>query len=388
MHLILQRSLDVEKSRLYLPCRSMEDGMKLCVISFTRNGRRLAEHIAKALHEVETVLYTKYKGGTDETPGVVSGGMSGAASAFAKTSFVETSLNEWAKVQMEERNALLFIGACGIAVRAIAPYLTDKLHDSPVLVMDERGEYVIPILSGHMGGANELACYLSEKTGAVPVITTATDIYDKFAIDLFAKENDLYIVNKEGIANVSAKVLAGEEITVSIEPGYDDRIPVEMCRVSYPPVQHVDILITSKDDVHDAAILLKPKEFAIGLGCKKGKSAGEIEDFIMRKLQEYGVSTMQIFALSSISIKSEERGIIRWCRKERIPFLTYTAEELQAVEGKIKKSSFVQEHVGVDNVCERAALRACGESGQLICAKYAENGMTFALAKRVRKRQG
>ena len=108
----------------------------------------------------------------------------------------------------------------------------------------------------------------------------------------------------------------------------------------------------------------------------------------MRKLQEYGVSTMQIFALSSISIKREERGINRWCRKERIPFLTYTAEELQAVEGKIKKSSFVQEHVGVDNVCERAALRACGESGQLICAKYAENGMTFALAKRVRKRQG
>lgn len=368
--------------------------MKLCVISFTRNGRQLAEHIEKMLHgqnrvdnELETILYTKYKGSVDETPDALFNEMQEEVPGFAQSSYVASSLGEWTKEQMEERNALLFIGACGIAVRAVAPYLEDKLHDGPVLVMDERGTYVIPILSGHVGGANELARYLSEKTGAVPVITTATDINDKFAVDLFAKENDLSIVNKEGIAEVSAKVLAGEEITVSAEPGYDSGLPEGVRVEAYPPMRHVDILITSEENVHDAAILLRPKEYAIGLGCKKGKRVDEIEEFVVRKLKECGISTTQIFALSSISLKSKEQGIIRWCRKERIPFVTYTVEELQAVEGDFTKSSFVQAQVGVDNVCERAALKACGEGGQLVCEKCAGNGITFALAKRVRKGQ-
>ncbi|MDE6846636.1 MAG: cobalamin biosynthesis protein, partial [Lachnospiraceae bacterium] len=312
--------------------------------------------------------------------------------------FVEMPVGEWTKIQMQEKNGILFIGACGIAVRAVAPYLTDKLHDSPVLVMDERGEYVIPILSGHMGGANELACYLGEKTGALPVITTATDINDKFAVDLFAKKNELSIINKEGIAKVSSKVLAGEEVTVSIEPGYEGslvwesgikerkgELPEKVHMLSYPPTQYVDIVITSKADLFDAAICLRPKEYAVGLGCKRGKSADEIDDFIKRKLQEYSVPVTEIFALSSISRKSDEQGIIKWCRKENIPFRTYTAEELQTVEGDFKRSSFVKEQVGVDNVCERAALRACGKTGQLICTKCSENGMTVAIAKRVRK---
>lgn len=106
---------------------------------------------------------------------------------------------------MAARHALIFIGACGIAVRAIAPWIMDKLHDSPVLVADEMGKYVIPLLSGHVGGANELAVRLAGALGAIPVITTATDLHDSFAVDIFAKRNDLRICNREGIAKVSAK---------------------------------------------------------------------------------------------------------------------------------------------------------------------------------------
>ena len=103
--------------------------------------------------------------------------------------YVEEGMGEWAGKQMAEKHTLLFIGACGIAVRAIAPYITDKLHDSAVLVMDEGGNYIIPILSGHVGGANEIAVKIAVEIGAVPVITTATDINGKFAVDLFAKRN-------------------------------------------------------------------------------------------------------------------------------------------------------------------------------------------------------
>ncbi|MCM1122480.1 MAG: cobalt-precorrin 5A hydrolase [Eubacterium sp.] len=355
--------------------------MKLSIISFTENGKRLAEDIAAKLCEC------------DQTGCILI--------LQAETSFREMPVREWTKIQMQERNAMLFIGACGIAVRAIAPYLTDKLHDSPVLVMDERGKYVIPVLSGHVGGANEIARYLGRITGAEPVITTATDLNDKFAVDLFAKENDLCILNKEGIAKVSSKALADEEITVSIEPGYESGLvwregyrgqngglPENIHKVPYPPTQYVDIVVTAGNDAFDAAVILQPREYAIGLGCRKGKSAAELDHFIRGKLSEYGIAVSQVFALASISVKSGEQGIECWCRKENIPFCTYTAEELQAVEGEFTESSFVKEQVGVANVCERAALRACGEDGRLICAKRTENGMTFALARRAWKRQG
>ena len=179
--------------------------MKLSMISFTESGVFLSEKIAGLMSGTECVLYTKC----------------GMYSRERQTvRFVIQSIGEWAKEQFEEANAMLFIGACGIAVRAIAPHITDKLHDSPVLVMDEKGQYVIPLLSGHVGGANELAVSIAEKTGAEPVITTATDINNKFAIDLFAKKNGLTIVNKDGIAMVSSKILAGKSIIMSIEHGH------------------------------------------------------------------------------------------------------------------------------------------------------------------------
>lgn len=345
--------------------------MRLSIISFTENGKWLSERIAKLLEKkLEVELYTKCEAGIEDN-------------TFSDILFVKTSVRDWAKEQMQERNSLLFIGACGIAVRTVAPHLTDKLHDAPVLVMDEKGKYVIPILSGHMGGANGLANYIAEKTGAEAVITTATDINKKFAVDLFAKRNSLYIANKDGIVKISSKVLAGKEITISIETGHEiicEEIGIQI--VPYPPVGFVDVVITSKDDVFDTSILLKPKEYVIGIGCKRGKNRKEIDKFISKIINEMEISIMQIFALSSISRKRDEQGIVEWCQKEKIPFFTYTAEELQEVDGNFTESLFVKAQVGVDNVCERAAVKACGEDGKLLVPKVAENGMTIAVARR------
>ena len=345
--------------------------MRLSIISFTENGKQLSESIVKLLErELEIRLYTKCEAGIKDD-------------LYSDILFVKTSVGDWAKERIQEQNALLFIGACGIAVRAVAPHLTDKLHDAPVLVMDEKGKYVIPILSGHMGGANDLANHIAKKTGAVPVITTATDLNKKFAVDLFAKRNSLYIANKDGIVKVSSKVLAGKEITICIETGHEITCEETGVRiVPYPPDRFVDVVVTSKDDVFDTSLLLKPREYVIGIGCKKGKKADEIDDFILKAIKKKGISIMQIFALSSISQKQNEQGIIEWCRTEGIPFFTYTAEELQEVTGTFTKSVFVKHQVGVDNVCERAAVKACGEGGKLICPKVAENGMTIAIARR------
>lgn len=329
---------------------------KLSVISFTQAGMRLSRRIKKALAgRLAVELYTKCKA------------------------------EAWAEKRMQEKSAILFIGACGIAVRAISPFLKDKLKDPPVLVMDEMGNHVIPILSGHVGGANALARMLAQAVGAQPVITTATDLNDAFAVDVFAAENGFVIENKDGIVRVSAKILAGEEITVSTETGHDTALQERegFRAVPYPPAGSVDLVITSEKKAFDASLVLRPKEYLLGFGCKKGKSAAEIAAFIEKTAKNNGILLFQVFALASVSQKREEEGIIEWCRREKIPFLTYSAEELQALEGAFTKSAFVKEQVGVDNVCERAALKACGAGGELILRKYAENGMTIAIARRV-----
>ena len=344
--------------------------MTISIISFTEQGRLLSKRVKEALRKEATIcLYTK-------------------CSVYKNDRiYVPSSVRDWAEERIQEKSGLLFIGACAIAVRAVAPFLTDKLHDVPILVMDEAGRYVIPILSGHMGGANEIAKHIALKTGAEPVITTATDLRQAFAVDLFAKKNGLSIVNKAGIAKVSSKVLAGKEVSMSIESGHEIKIeksvlPLGVCLVPYPPDGSVDIVVTSENHVFDALILLKPKEYVFGIGCKRGKTFREIDAFISKKLTQLGISTLQLFAIASISRKEKEQGIIQWCQKEGIPFLTYTAETLQEEEGTFTESSFVRSQVGVGNVCERAALKACREGGKLIQKKEAENGMTIAVAQR------
>ena len=178
--------------------------MKVSIISFTLKGIELSLKIKKAFSgetEEELCLYTKC---SHAEKSLTERKLTEKNLAESGLSYVEQPLTEWTGEQMKKRRSLLFIGACGIAVRAIAPFLTDKLNDVPVLVMDEQGRFVIPVLAGHVGGANELAVSLAERMGSTPVITTATDLNHCFAVDLFARRNALHIVNKDGIAKVSS----------------------------------------------------------------------------------------------------------------------------------------------------------------------------------------
>ena len=237
----------------------------------------------------------------------------------------------------------------------IAPFVSDKLSDSPVVSLDEAGTFVIPLLSGHMGGANELAEQIAEQIGAIPVITTATDVNQTFAVDVFAKKCGLSIYNRDGIAKVSTKVLEGKM---------------------------ADIVISSQYTELEQGILgLQPKEYVIGIGCRKGKRFEELDQFIRKWLAHAKVEKKLIRAMASIDLKKEEEGLLRWCAANRIPFQTYPAETLRQVKGDFSESSFVKEKTGVDNVCERAAMKAAGESGIFVLRKVAENGMTIAIVK-------
>lgn len=399
--------------------------MKISVISFTKTGQQLAERIRESMRGEDVVmLYTKCSqmgkktvptadNGSDIIAVTTSGINAGAQEKnpathtlgiipkkssnvptdnAGDTIVVHESISSWAGEQMVAHHALVFIGACGIAVRTIAPWITDKLHDSPVLVMDEQGQYVIPLLSGHVGGANELAARLAKALGAIPVITTATDLHGSFAVDLFAKRNDLWIRNREGIARVSAKVLAGEDITMSVETGHlaaDEAIPAGIRLCAYPPEEKVDVLIADgmEETLQEEAVrlLLQPKKYILGVGCKKGTDSVKLETFLRKILEEQGIAMEQIAALASIDVKKEERCLLDFSEKYRIPFRTYSAQELQAVPGTFHSSDFVKSQVGVDNVCERAAMKAAGTDGRICRAKQAQDGMTVAVAEKAWK---
>ena len=376
--------------------------MKLAIISFTENGIKLSQTVAKRLSGRKVPIYTKCSRYTAED---------------LKVQRVKESLQVWTAQRMAEGDALLFIGACGIAVRAIAPNLTDKLHDVPVLVLDEEGQYVIPILSGHVGGANELARELSDLIDARPVITTATDVQKKFAVDLFAKRNHLEIMNKDGIAKVSTKALAGEQLTIAVRAQNIECYHPKFCEVCEedfteaenpllreasmhkhdwkvcgvePPLrlvpyvedQPVDVVVSEMPDNKNALIWLRPRRYVVGMGCRKNKDPEELLDFYMKTLEKAMVEPGEVYALASIDKKKDEPGLLAISERMRIPFFTYTAEELNRVGACVHSSEFVKAQVGVDNVCERAALAGCGANGTLIYEKQAFDGMTIAIAER------
>ena len=425
--------------------------MKVSIISFTLKGIELSLKIKKAFSgetEEKLCLYTKC---SHAEKSLTERKLTEKDLAEGGLSYVEQPLTEWTGEQMKKRRSLLFIGACGIAVRAIAPFLTDKLNDVPVLVMDEQGRFVIPVLAGHVGGANELAVSLAERMGSTPVITTATDLNHCFAVDLFARRNALHIVNKDGIAKVSSRILAGQEVTMAVEEGHfreeaqtlrgrrvsrKTNIPDGIRLVSCIPEFHTDIPIVMTEVIEDIPavstestmnvpavsaesttdapvafsessagipgvtespvdilvapasygqgrlLTLRPKEYVIGIGCKRGKAAEQINQFVNRVLKESGISMEQVAAFVSIDRKKDEEGILWMSSHYGIPFVTYSAEELQQVEGTFHASEFVKSQVGVDNVCERAALRFSGPDGMLITGKQAEDGITAAIVKR------
>lgn len=307
----------------------------------------------------------------------------------------EESLEEWSSRAFQEKSALVFVGAMGIAVRAIAPLVKNKLEDSPVIVVDEMGMHVIPVLSGHVGGANELAGRIAVTIGAEPVITTATDLHNSFAIDVFARKNNLMIVNKEGIAPVSGKVLAGERISLSVQ-NYNleltneinltntaktrekGTIPKEILIVDYPPKDLVDVVIsTERSYDHLAKLSLCPREYILGIGCQKGKTCQEIEELI----QEQNIELEKVSKVASIDIKAQEQGIVQFCNRNRLEFVTFTAQELMELQGDFTASDFVRSKVGVDNVCERAAMKATDLQGEIVLKKQSKNGITLALIK-------
>ena len=360
----------------------------------------------RSLQDIVGEWFAKPTGGTDgkrvsasdfeEKPEICALGAGGLEHGFESEKSDACEMDERTRDAGTRHpcDAIIFVGATGIAVRAIAPFICGKAVDPAVLVIDEAGRYVISLLSGHLGGANALARTAASLIEAEPIITTATDAESAFAVDTFAKENGFLLTDLRKAKEVSAKVLRGEKLRI-----YSD-IPME--RLVQRPARHEAELVPAQDiDRADIVIsyrthILKPAEKSsqaiglrliakrvhVGLGARKGVTQAEVAAAVATCLEDAGIDPRAVVALASIDLKKQEAGILAYSYESGVPFVTYTAEELRTVEGAFAGSSFVQSVTGVANVCERAAAYAAGRSGhaEVLVHKTIHGNVTTAVA--------
>lgn len=320
----------------------------------------------------------------------------------------EVSMRETVKACVDayfgQVDAIVFVTASGIAVRSVAEHLAHKSEDPAIVCMDECGKHVISLVSGHAGGANALTQMLADVMWATPVITTATDVEGRFSIDDYAREHNLVVTDWAKAKAISAEVLATGAEPVWIEEtvvaqgeekgaceirkerkstgidGCKNRVDVKRLQIG----SH-QVIITPKDVPVDAQTLqLIPRCIVAGVGCKKGTPVDKIEHAVQEAFAKAGLRMEALCAVASIDLKKEEAGLLEFCETRNVPFETYAAEELQAVPGTYSASEFVSGVTGVDNVCERSAVKYASEhganDGELLLRKQAQDGVTVALS--------
>ncbi len=306
---------------------------KIIFIAFTSRALNLAERIAKFFTECEI--------------------------------HKPENLHEFMREIFPEARAIIFIAACGIAVRAIAPLVKSKLSDPAVLVIDESGEFVIPILSGHIGGANSLARKISGLIHAQAVITTATDVNNIIAIDEWAVKNNCEIENPELVKNISGELLRNNN--------------------------NIGIAITEQLQITpwQETLVLRPKNLVLGAGCKKNLAPEKFELAAKNFLESAGVSELSLKALATINIKSHEPAFLNFVEKRDLEFVTFSSQELMQLDVReyfLTSSARVLELTGTDNVCERAAILcaknlACKNTALLRSKAIFSDGVTLALSR-------
>ncbi|MDR3354306.1 MAG: precorrin-4 C(11)-methyltransferase [Synergistaceae bacterium] len=278
------------------------------------------------------------------------------------------SVVDWAAERFHSAGSMIFVSACGVAVRAIAPLLQGKTRDPAVVCLDDEGKNVISLLSGHIGGANGLALRIASITGGNAVVTTATDVRGIESVDGWSVKNDCAVENPAAIKEISSAMLDGRPVGVAITENTD------------PPPWPV-------------TLWLRPRNLILGIGSKRNVSFESLSSSVSDFLDGAGVSPLSLKAVTSIDLKSAEGAIVEWSKERNLPFMTFGTEELAALEGRFSASERVLRETGVDNVCERSAMLAAerlspnGGHGVLLRSKTVYDGLTLALA-RIRTARG
>jgi cobalt-precorrin 5A hydrolase len=332
------------------------------VVAITKHGTAIARRIQEQLPVVDVYYPEKFAQGDESSRGI--------------TLFADSVVNH-VPALFSGYSGLIGIFSLGAMVRLIAPLLRDKKTDPAVVVVDDRAEHVISVLSGHLGGANDLTYRVAQALGARPVITTASDVGQTIAVDLLGRAFGWEIENFEKVTAVSAAVVNEERIHIIQEAGEVDWWPYQKPMPSHFSVFHsveeslnqsfdaalviTPRLLTEEESrrLLTRGVLYRPKVIVLGVGCNRGTTAEEIESVIEDTLTSAGLSIKSVRNVATIDRKADEAGLLAVCEKYHWPLVTYTAEELNAVDIP-NPSETVFQYVGAYGVSEPAARLSSG----------------------------
>lgn len=341
----------------------MMNGKQMAIVCFTLQGKQLAEKISEKLSEPFLEDYWN-----------------------TEIVYKPKPFREWMKEHFQSLDALMFIGAMGIIVRDMAPYLKDKLTDPAVVVLDEKGQFVISVLSGHLGGANALTRDLAGLLDAIPVVTTSSDVNGKIAIDVFAQKNHLVIASMKQAKLCASNIVEGKPVSFSCDGDIRGEIPQEISAAEEDADFHVTVTPFIQPLAKNVLHLL-PKAFVIGIGCKKDTPEEVIEARIREELEKKKIDLRSIEGIASIDLKRKEAGLLDFAETKKIPLHFYSSEELALLEGNFTSSDFVAQITGVENVCERAGFLLAKKYGMknledcMVLPKSGKNGVTVSIMK-------
>lgn len=337
------------------------------ILALTPKGAALARRLAQGLEGAQGWLPAALAGDPGEAT------FSRLADAFQEA--------------FEQRHNLVCVMAAGIVVRSIAPYLKGKDSDPAVVVVDEAGRFAVSLLSGHIGGANDLARRVAAVSGGAAVITTATDVHGLPALDLLAVEHGLIIENLAGVRLIHMALLEGRSVRVVDPEGLLDgelsaypelfSFEPDLDRALAGPGPTVYVGFRERDWPPEW-LRLRPRNLVAGMGCHKGLPGEELLAFIRRTCAQEKLSLLSLKALATIEAKKDEPGLRMVARSLGVEFLWFTATELKDIPVP-NPSPRVVRHMQVASVSEAAALKAGGV--ELIVTKQKSPNATLALAR-------
>ncbi|GED68376.1 cobalamin biosynthesis protein [Brevibacillus reuszeri] len=349
------------------------------IVAITKHGVEMARDLAQKFPGTDLYYMSKFARGDEETRGI---------------QLFSNSVRMLFPALWPAYKGLIIIISLGAVVRMIAPLLEDKKKDPGVVVIDDRGENVISVLSGHLGGANELTHEVAAVMGARAIITTASDVQKTIPVDLFGRRFGWEWDSDEKLTPVSASVVNEEQVAVVNESGERDwwmhDAPMPPSIKEYPSIAAAQaaspqaalivshrLLTPGEQTILNNGVLYRPKVVVLGMGCNRGTSADEIEAVIKETLDELQFSIKSVKALATIELKKDEEGLIAVCEKYGWPFVYYSPEQLNQVEIS-DPSDTVFKFTGAYGVSEPAAKLYAGV-GELVLTKKKSGNTTISV---------
>lgn len=275
-----------------------------------------------------------------------------------------------------EYDALVCIMASGIVVRTLAPLLKDKRRDPAVVVCDERGRFAISLLCGHLGGGNALAKQVAAILRGQAVITTASDVLGRTALDLWARDLGLIVTDKKRLTKAMGKLVNQGFVTLYSDYFLPDA-PADIHRQQDPG--SADLVISCRTDVETGGVVLHPRALVAGIGCNRNTPAEEIAQALQEACIRNNLALESVFRLASIDLKRDEQGLLEVARSQGYPIDFFYREQLNGVEG-VSTSAIVLKATGAKGVAEPAAVLA-SDGGRLLCKKMKWANVTVAVAE-------